>query len=530
MTRLRRREVHHSDRVVDCFAERPASVQDLFLRSATEAGTGIAVQDGEARLTYSQLAARAARLAKGLADRGVGKGDRVAMLLDNRTEFVEVLVACALIGAVAVPMGTRLRGAEIDHICRDAEPRVLIHERALAEHVPAHLDCYSVSDDEGGGDTGTYAGLLDAGTLDGFTAVDEDDPFCIMYTSGTTGRPKGAILTHLGFVHSCIHWIERLGLTRGVSTALVIPASHVSGLGGVVMPMLALGGRIIMVRAFKAAAFIELLARERVEHALLVPAMYNLCLRSDAFPAADLGAWRWAVYGGAPMPEPTIRRFAEVLPHLSMCNAYGATETTSPVTIMAPGVGVERSDSIGTVVDCGDVRIMDEKGREVPAGEPGELFIAGPMVSPGYWRNEEATRQAFVSGYWRSGDIGSIDGEGYVQIFDRKKDMINRGGYKVYPAEVESALSDHPDIVEAAVVGAPDEVLGEIVVSFVRAGERAVTAEAVRSFCAGRMADYKVPDIVAVLSEPLPRNANGKLQKDTLRKLALEQPRSRKPG
>jgi acyl-CoA synthetase (AMP-forming)/AMP-acid ligase II len=208
-----------------------------------------------------------------------------------------------------------------------------------------------------------------------------------------------------------------------------------------------------------------------------------------------------------------------------MCNAYGATETTSPATIMPPGDGVAHSDSIGKVVPCGEILVTDEAGREVPAGTLGELWIRGPMVVPGYWGNQAANEVGFLSGFWKSGDIGSVDEDGYVRIADRKKDMINRGGFKVYPAEVENVLSEHADIVEAAVLGRKDEILGERVVAFVRVARAGVEGDEIRTFCSSRLADYKVPERVIVDDRPLPRNANGKIQKDELRSLVELLPR-----
>jgi acyl-CoA synthetase (AMP-forming)/AMP-acid ligase II len=212
-----------------------------------------------------------------------------------------------------------------------------------------------------------------------------------------------------------------------------------------------------------------------------------------------------------------------------MCNAYGATETTSPATIMPPGEGVAHLDSIGKVVPCGDIRVMDDAGREVAPGETGEFWIAGPMVVPGYWRNAAADVASFAGGYWKSGDIGSIDAQGYVRIADRKKDMINRGGFKVYPAEVENVLCAFPGVVEAAVVGRPDEMLGEKVVAFVNAHDDAVNAQAIRAFCVERMADYKVPGQVVIGRNALPRNANGKIQKAELRQTAQRLPPPERP-
>jgi O-succinylbenzoic acid--CoA ligase len=198
-------------------------------------------------------------------------------------------------------------------------------------------------------------------------------------------------------------------------------------------------------------------------------------------------------------------------------NAYGATETTSPTTIMPMGLQAAHLDSVGVVVPCGDVRVMDDVGREVAPGETGEIWIAGPMVVPGYWDNPEATAREFERGYWKSGDLGSIDARGFVRVFDRKKDLINRGGYKVYSAEVESVLSLHPAVVESALVAVPDPVLGEKARAIVVARDAACDAAALRAHCAQHLADYKVPDFFTFRSEPLPRNANGKLLKRALR-------------
>jgi acyl-CoA synthetase (AMP-forming)/AMP-acid ligase II len=235
------------------------------------------------------------------------------------------------------------------------------------------------------------------------------------------------------------------------------------------------------------------------------------------FDRHDLSAWTVGLFGGAIMPPAVIATLAEKLPKLELINAYGATETTSPATIMPPGLIHATPDSIGKTVPCGEIRIMDDAGREVATGEPGELWINGPMVAQGYWNNAAATRENFVAGFWRSGDIGSIDANGFVRVFDRKKDMINRAGYKVFSAEVENALNYHPDVVECIVVPSPDPVLGERVHAFVCARREQLSSDELRAFCLLRIADYKVPDRWTIGTEPLPRNANGKFQKAVMR-------------
>jgi O-succinylbenzoic acid--CoA ligase len=292
--------------------------------------------------------------------------------------------------------------------------------------------------------------------------------------------------------------------------------SHVTGVIALIAAMVRAAAALIVMPAFKAAEFLELAAQERMTHSLMVPAMYNLCLLDPAFDAARLSAWRVGGYGGAPMAPATIARLAEKLPGLNLMNAYGSTETTSPVTLMPPSETAARSDSVGCAVPCADILVMDDDGRELRDGEAGELWLGGPMVVPGYWNDPAATAENFVAGHWRSGDIGSKDAEGYVRVFDRKKDMINRGGYKIYSVEVENALMSCPGVVEAAVVAEPCPVLGERVHAFVVAGAGVAPAD-LKRHCAGVLADYKVPETITLSAEPLPRNANGKLLKRNLR-------------
>ena len=275
-------------------------------------------------------------------------------------------------------------------------------------------------------------------------------------------------------------------------------------------------GRNDVVRAHLPQWTLALAAREGMTHSLMVPAMYNLCLLEPSFAASSQARWRVGGYGGAPMAPATIARFAEKLPNLKLMNAYGSTATTSPVTMMPPSETARRSDSVGCAVPCADILVMDEAGREVAHGEQGELWLDGPMVVKGYWQDAGATAEAFVAGFWRSGDIGAKDAEGYVRVFDRKKDMINRGGYKIYSVEVENALMSFPGVVEAAVVAEPCPVLGERVHAFVVASRR-IEPPDLKRHCAGLLADYKVPEGLTLRAQPLPRNANGKLLKRDLR-------------
>ena len=515
MDRGKLRAEVHWDRVIACYPERATDLANQIAKIAADRPDAVAVVEGEERLRYADLYVQAGSLAAVLAAGGVGAGDRVAVMLANGVDAVRAVVAILRLGAVLVAVGTRSRAAELDYICADCAPSAVIYGPEFADVIAAASSTPAARFDVSASAWRTAITRCDSPPP--VAPADEEALFAILYTSGTTGKPKGAMLTHLGAVHSCLHWRDAFGLSDEERTLVCVPWAHVSGLCGVIMPFLYLGGTLIMLPEFKRRAALELAERERITHALMVPAMYGLCLLEPDLADFDLTSWRIAAYGGAPMPEPTIARFAAAFPWLAMCNAYGATETTSPATIMPPGEGTARADSIGRVVACADIRVMDDQGREVPPGTHGELWIAGPMVVPGYWRNPEATAASFVGGYWKSGDIGSIDADGYVRIADRKKDMIIRGGFKIYPAEVESVLARLEGVVEAAVVGRDDTIMGEAVVAFVTAEGGALTPERVREWCAEHLSDYKVPAEVVIEATALPRNANGKIQKAELR-------------
>jgi acyl-CoA synthetase (AMP-forming)/AMP-acid ligase II len=254
----------------------------------------------------------------------------------------------------------------------------------------------------------------------------------------------------------------------------------------------------------------------------MVPAMYNLCLLQDDFDSHDLSAWRIGGYGGAPMPIATIEKLARKIPGLKLINAYGATETTSPSTIMPPEFTARHIDSVGLPCPGATIVVMGDDGREVPRGEVGEIWIHGGSIIKGYWNNAQATAESFTGGFWHSGDLGAIDDRNFVRVFDRKKDMINRGGHKIYSAEVESVLAGHDDVVESAIIARPCPVLGERVHAVVVTRNPGLDAQALRAWCAERISDYKVPETIALGTDPLPRNANGKVLKKKLREELLQ--------
>jgi len=515
-----RRERHFGDRVVACHTERPASVHAMLAEAVAAVPDREAVVSGETRLSYAQFDAEVARIAGGLAAQGVSKGDRVALLLGNGVPFVALTYAAARLGAATVPMSIRDQMPGIRHALVQSGAVALVVEEEFAAIVPPPAETPAL---RARIMVGAAPGYLDYEALrahrplGGAAEIDEEEVATILYTSGTTGVPKGAMLTGLSIVHSATNYRWAMGLGPDDRTIVVAPMSHVTGLIAGIHAAVRAGGAVVVMREFKAARFLDLAARERMSFTVMVPAMYNLCLHQADLAAFDLGAWRIGAYGGAPMPAATIERLAVALPGLGLMNAYGATETTSPATTMPPQETAARRLSVGRPVPGAEIAVMDDDGREVPVGEHGEIWIRGPMVVPGYWRNDAATAREFVAGFWKSGDIGSVDAQGFVYVHDRKKDMINRGGYKIFTAQVESVLTGIPGVLEAAVIAKPCPILGERVhaVLSVRPGE--VDEAALARHCATQLADYQCPESFTLRLDPLPRNANGKIMKRELR-------------
>jgi len=512
-------ELHYGARIVRCFADRPGNVSDILARAVARRPDGVALICGEEQVTYRELDRLVGHAAAGLAARGVGRNDRVALILNNSVEFVVVMFAVARLGAVSVPLSIRHQEAENRHVLVDCGARLVVFEAALADRIPARAEVPALDQfvpvrrDA----PVPLADLLDAAMITEAARVPEEATATILYTSGTTGRPKGAMLTHFSRVHSAIHYTTVMQLSADDRCIIAVPMSHVTGVSAMIDTMAHCAGTLIIMQAFKATEFIDLAVRHRMTFTLIVPAMFNLCLLAPNFEGADLSSWRVSGYGGAIMPEVTLERIAEKLPHLRLINTYGSTETTSPAVFMPPDQAVARKEYVGLPVPCGHIVVMDETGCEVPPNTPGEIYIGGPMVVPGYWANPEATEREFKAGYWKSGDLGIMDEHGYLRVIDRIKDVINRGGYKIFASEVENILLDHPAVIEVAVVAKPCPVLGERVHAFVVLRDETTSDDELARHCARQLSDYKVPEAFYRYENTLPRNANGKILKRELR-------------
>jgi len=516
-----RYEAHYGDRVVRCFTNRPKGVDQILRDTVALRPDAEALIDNGRRFTYAEFDRMVDAVAAGLIARGVQPGDRVALLLGNRAEFAFALFGAMRAGAAIVPLNTREQMPEIAFNIQDSGARLLFFEGNLAERIPDATTIPTLTHKIAVGDAVAGADSFDALTTPAAPVATpefgQEATAVILYTSGTTGKPKGAMLTQLSMVMSALHYEYCLGMTDKDRALMAVPATHVTGLVAILLTMVKSGGATIFQTVFKAADFLALAAKERMTYTLMVPAMYNLCLLQASFDDYDLSDWRVGGYGGSPMPIATVRKLAEKLPNLQLSNIYGSTETTSPSTITPLGMVEAKIDCVGQPVPCCDIKIVDDDGVEVPLGESGEIWIAGGHVGAGYWNNPVATAANFTAGYWHSGDIGCMTEDGYIKVLDRKKDMINRAGYKVYSAEVEDVLAHHPQVGEAAVVAEPDPVLGEKTHAFVLVKEGTLTADDIKLFCRERLSDYKVPDFVTFVDQPLPRNANGKILKRALR-------------
>jgi acyl-CoA synthetase (AMP-forming)/AMP-acid ligase II len=491
---------------------------------------------GAETVTYREMAERSAALAAGLAaglgERGVGRGDVVGLLSYNCTEFLEVIFAANHLGAIAMPINWRLAAPEVRYILDHSEARALVCDGELVElaaeatkGLEATLLRSVVSGPAPDGWTG-LASLRAAGAAGppappappaSPASVAGDDVHRLMYTSGTTGRPKGVMLTHANLAWKNLAHIVEFGITSADVGLACGPLYHVGALDLTTTTLIAAGATVVVHRTFDAAAVVDELERSRVTTVWLAPAMVNAIMALPGVEDRDLSSVRLVIGGGEKMPIPLIERLQRTFPSAWFADAYGLTETVSGDTFLDRDSTVSKLGSVGRPCLHLELDVWDERGAPVPAGERGEIVLRGPKVFAGYWRDPEATARAFAGGWFHTGDIGVRDEDGYVYIVDRLKDMILSGGENVAGSEVERVLYEHGAVLEVAVVGRPDERWGEVPVAFValRPGTSAGAGELIEH-CRGQLARFKVPKDVLFL-DALPRNPSGKVLKRELR-------------
>jgi fatty-acyl-CoA synthase len=473
------------------------------------------VQDGTA-LSYADLDDAVTRLAHGLRSRGVVRGDRVAFLGLNSIEMVLTVLATARLGAVSVPVNTRLAVRELAYVLEHSGARLLVVEDVLAEATSAP-PVATLAIDTVVFTRAAGAGLDELASGD-LTQIDEpiglDDLFMIQYTSGTSGRPKGVMLTHGNVVWNVVNLLVDVDLGSEEVALVTAPLFHTAALNQVLFPTILKGGTVLIEPRFDPVRAVDLIESERVTLLFGVTSMYLALAAVPRFAEADLSSLRLALSGGAPIPESLLHTWLDR--GLMIIQGYGLTEASPGTTMLRAADGVRQLGSAGTACFFTDVRVVSLDG-DTAVGEPGEVLVSGPNVSPGYWRDEEATDRAFAAEWLHTGDVAVRDDEGYLRIVDRLKDMYISGGENVYPAEVEQALHEHPAVAECAVVGVPDETWGEVGRVFVVVSSGAELDEAgVLAHLEGRLARYKLPKTVVFLPE-LPHNASGKLLKSRLR-------------
>jgi fatty-acyl-CoA synthase len=468
--------------------------------------------------SYGELDERVTRLAHGLRARGLSAGGRVAYLGPNHPAFLETLFAAGAVGAIFVPLNFRLTGPELEFILDDSGADMLVYAPEQADVVaamPAGRQMIALADD--------YEDLMAEAASDPLDEpVGLEDICMIMYTSGTTGAPKGAMLTHGNITWNCVNVLLDVDLTRDEVTLVSAPMFHAAALNMTCLPTFMKGAAAVVMPSFSPDGAFDLIEKHRVTWMFGVPAMFNAMLGSSRWAQADLSSVRILECGGAPVPEPLIRSYQAR--GLTFVQGYGMTETAPGALFLGPDAA-DKIGSAGKPSFFTDVRLAGPDGAPPPQGRPGEIQIQGPNVMKGYWNRSDATRAAFAEGGWfRSGDAALVDGEGFFRIHDRIKDVIISGGENIYPAEVEAALYEHPDVAECAVIGVADETWGEVGKAFVvlRPNARVDTAELL-SALRGRLAGYKIPKTVEFI-DVLPRNGAGKVLKQRLRQSLTADP------
>jgi fatty-acyl-CoA synthase len=483
----------------------------------------ITVFEGET-ISYAEMARSAAALAGGLSERGVDRGAVVALLSYNCPEFLEAIFAANFLGAIAMPINWRLAAPEVRYILEHSGARALISDEALVElanEATAGLESSLVRASISAAPPDGWINLADLRATPSRAApvpVAADDTHRLMYTSGTTGRPKGVMITHANLAWKNLAHIVELGFTSEDLGLACGPLYHVGALDLTTTSLIAVGGTIVIHRSFEAADVVDELERSRATTVWLAPAMVNAIMALPDIAQRDLSSVRVVVNGGEKMPIPLIERIQRVFPAAWFADAYGLTETVSGDTFLDRDSLVSKLGSVGRPCLYLEIDIWDEQGGSLPVGERGEIVMRGPKVFKGYWRDPGATRQAFAGGWFHTGDIGVRDEDGYLYIVDRLKDMIVSGGENIASSEIERVLYEHASVLEAAVVGRPDDRWGEVPVAFVVLRPGAVaTADGLVEYCRAQLARFKVPKEVTFL-DVLPRNPSGKVLKRELRR------------
>lgn len=489
-------------------------ITNVLTQHALSRPNEIAIVFEDRQWTYRELYNNAKKIANYLTRRGYKKGDIVAHFTLNSDLFMAVYYGVQLAGLTVMPINTKLAPQEVDYIFLHSEAKILIYDEKLEgtiqstnanfEEVLTLQQIRTILADEGLG-------------LDEFVSLSEEDTAVVMYTSGTTGKPKGVMLSHRNIYETAEIWSESMNMTSSDRMYICTPLFHCAGSHVFAVPTMYKGGTVIIEEAFSPERTLPRLVETEATIFFGVPAMYTIFLSKPEIAEFNFEHLRLFCYGAAPMPYELVKRLKDIFPKVKVQNLYGQTENSPASSSLLDEVALTKIGSVGRPLTRTKIRLIDPNGEEVPVGEVGEICIKGPQVMKGYLRAPEETMNTVRNGWLHSGDLGRFDEEGYLFIVDRKKDMIIRGGENIYPIEVEEVLYQIPSILEAAVVGVPHEIYGEVPKAFVVCKEgQSISAEEILKYCRTQLAKYKVPMEIAFLTE-LPRNASGKVLKHTLR-------------
>lgn len=469
--------------------------------------------------TYAKFFEQAKRLAGYFQEKGYKKEDIIAVYLNNSDYFLTCYYACQLGGFTVLPVNTKLTAPEVEYIFKHSEARVLIYEVSFNSILEEIKDTFEQFEDylTVGEDDSLQAVLEDETIPFNNTLIHPEDTTVIFYTSGTTGKPKGVMLTAANVKAAAEIWGEAVGYKDSDRVQIVTPLFHCAASHVFCIPVIYAGGTIVIEEAFSPEKALHTMEKEEITIFFGVPAMYMILLNTPKMSELELPHLRLFTYGAAPMPYELVRKVKSFYPNVKVQNLYGQTENSPAATTLKDHFALDKVGSVGEALPKTEVQVVNEFGEQLPVGKVGEIVVKGPQVMKGYLKNEEETRQAIQNGWLYSGDLGRFDEDGLLYIVDRKKDMIIRGGENVYPVEVEEVLYQIPEVLEAAVVGVPHKIYGEVPKAFVVIKQgQTLTEEDVISFSSKQLAKFKLPAEVVII-DSLPRNASGKVLKNALR-------------
>ncbi|SOC43953.1 class I adenylate-forming enzyme family protein [Ureibacillus acetophenoni] len=489
------------------------TIIDVLYDHASKNPDATAVVFENSEWSYSELYKHSKKVASYLLEKGYKKGDIIGQFMLNSDIFLAVYYGAQLAGLTIMPVNTKLAPPEIDYIFNHSEAKALFYDEKLSNII----DRTSYIFQEKINTTEIKEILEGETTLNRTIDLDENDTAVVMYTSGTTGKPKGVMLSHKNLYSTAEIWSESMRMTENDRMYICTPLFHCAGSHVFAVPMMYKGGAVVVEEAFSPDRTLRKLVETKSTIFFGVPAMYAILLNKPEIKNYDFSNLRLFCYGAAPMPYELVKRLKDTFPQVKVQNLYGQTENTPAATSLVDEFALNKIGSVGKPLSNTEVQLVDAEGVQVPLGEVGEICVKGPQVMKGYLRNPEETARTIQNGWLLTGDLGRFDEEGFLYIVDRKKDMIIRGGENIYPIEIEEVLYQIPQLLESAVVGVPHEVYGEVPKAYVvlKEGE-SITGEEILTYCASQLAKYKVPYEVEFL-EQLPRNASGKVLKHTLR-------------